>query len=186
MEYVEPIKEIETINKIKNLLKQKSPRDYLLFVFGINTGISISYLLNIKVGELINGNTVCEFYSLKEKEDSQGKQFYINTNVRNALTIHIKEAGLTEEDYLFKSRKNNQPITRQQAYRIIHSVAREAGMTEKIGTHTLRKTFGYHAYQKGVAISLLQNIFNHSTRAETLRYIGIDKDNVKVKIDVNL
>ncbi|MEC2073337.1 tyrosine-type recombinase/integrase [Alkalihalophilus marmarensis] len=186
MEYVEPIIEIETINRIKQLLKEKSPRDYLLFVFGINTGISISYLLNIKVGEILNGDNIREFYYLKEKSNSEGKLFYINSIVKHALLHQINEAGLKEEDYLFKSRKNNQPITRQQAYRIIHSVAREAGMTEKIGTHTLRKTFGYHAYQKGVAISLLQNIFNHSTRAETLRYIGIDKDNVKVKIDVNL
>ncbi|ADC50512.1 hypothetical protein BpOF4_12295 [Alkalihalophilus pseudofirmus OF4] len=186
MEYVEPIKELKMIEEIKKILKQKSKRDYLLFVFGINTGISISYLLKMKVEELFTEGTVSEYYYLKEKGDCENKLFYINSNVLDALLIHIHDAGLTEEDYLFKSRKNNQPITRQQAYRIINSVAREAGMTEKIGTHTLRKTFGYHAYRKGVAISLLQNIFNHSTRAETLRYIGIDKDNVKVRIDVNL
>ena len=60
-------------------------------------------------------------------------------------------------------------------------------MTEKIGTHTLRKTFGYHAYRKGIAISILKSIYNHTTPSETLRYIGIDKNEEHyIKVDVNL
>lgn len=90
-------------------------------------------------------------------------------------------------DYLFKSRKYDKPITRQQAYRIINSAAKEVGIQERIGTHTIRKTFGYHAYQKGIAISLIQSVYGHSSTTETLRYIGIDKqDRQPIKIDVNL
>ena len=94
---------------------------------------------------------------------------------------------LEESDYLFKSRKNNNPITRQQAYRIINQAAREVGIEGNIGTHTLRKTFGYHAYRKGIAISILTKLFHHQSSAETLRYIGIDKnENYPIKVDVNL
>ncbi|KMJ55041.1 integrase [Bacillus sp. LL01] len=186
MEYVEPIKEIELIERIKTVLKEKSKRDYVLFVFGINTGILISHLLQIKVKDVYDGQSIKDYYLLKEAKNAEEKLFYINQKVKGALFSYIKEARLQQEDFLFKSRKNDQPITRQQAYRIINKVAREVGMREKIGTHTLRKTFGYHAYCGGVAISLLQAIFNHSTKAETLRYIGIEKKSVKVKIDVNL
>ncbi|WP_368505343.1 tyrosine-type recombinase/integrase [Alkalihalophilus sp. As8PL] len=186
MEYVEPIKEIELIEHIKTVLKEKSKRDYVLFVFGINTGILISHLLQIKVKDVYDGQSIKDYYLLKEVKNAEEKLFYINQKVKSALFSYIKEARLQQEDFLFKSRKNDQPITRQQAYRIINTVAREVGMREKIGTHTLRKTFGYHAYCGGVAISLLQEIFNHSTKAETLRYIGIEKKSVKVKIDVNL
>ncbi|HZH61989.1 MAG TPA: tyrosine-type recombinase/integrase [Metabacillus sp.] len=186
MEYVEPIKDIETIEKIKSILKVKSHRDYLLFVFGINTGLLVSHLLKIKVSDVIEELGVKEFYSLYETKSAQPKQIYLNNKVKKALIEYLNEAKLKNEDYLFKSKKNNQPITRQQAYRIIHNVAREAGMIENVGTHTLRKTFGYHAYRKGIAVSLLQNLFNHSTRAETLRYIGIQKEVYEVRIDVNL
>lgn len=87
----------------------------------------------------------------------------------------------------YLNQKNNHPITRQQAYRIINHAAKEVGIQEKIGTHTLRKTFGYHAYRKGVAISILKNIFNQHSTAETLKYIGIDKNEQKlIKVDVNL
>ncbi|WP_209123890.1 tyrosine-type recombinase/integrase [Alkalihalobacillus sp. BA299] len=101
---------------------------------------------------------------LQEQKSDETKPYYINNKVKSALIEYINLAKLKAEDYLFKSQKNNQPITRQQAYRIINTVAREVGISKKIGTHTLRKTFGYHAYSKGIAISLLQSIFNHSSR----------------------
>ena len=42
----------------------------------------------------------------------------------------------------------------------------------------MRKTFGYHHYQKFKDIAMLQKIFNHSTPQVTLRYIGIDQDQI--------
>ncbi|MCB2294485.1 tyrosine-type recombinase/integrase [Clostridium algoriphilum] len=48
-----------------------------------------------------------------------------------------------------------------------------------MGTHTLRKTFGYHAYQNGSSLELLMDIFNHSSKAQTLRYIGITEEQKK-------
>lgn len=51
-------------------------------------------------------------------------------------------------------------------------------MEEKIGTHTLRKTFGYHHYEKFKDVVMLQKIFNHSSTEITLRYIGIEQDEI--------
>ena len=50
---------------------------------------------------------------------------------------------MKEDDYLFKSKRTNKPISRIQAYRILKEAAAACGL-EEIGTHTLRKTFGYH------------------------------------------
>ena len=93
-------------------------------------------------------------------------------------------------DYVFISRKgDNKPITRQQAYRILNNAAESLGLVERdangtiilgeIGTHTLRKTFGYHAYKSGITIELLMDLFNHSSKSQTLRYIGITEDQKK-------
>lgn len=158
----------------------------MLFLFGINTGIRIHDLLHLKVRDVWDGKKVIEFLSISHSRNPR-KLFYLNERVRRTLKRYLMDRDLSLDDYLFKSRKQNQPITRQQAYRIINSAAKEVGIQEKIGTHTLRKTFGYHAYRKGIAISLIQSIYGHHSSTETLRYIGIDKkDRQPIKIDVNL
>lgn len=89
---------------------------------------------------------------------------------------------MTEDEYLFPSRKGHKPITRVQAYRILTDAARQVGQ-EEIGTHTLRKTFGYHFYKKTKDVAMLQDIFNHSAPVVTKRYIGISQDEIDQAID---
>jgi integrase len=187
MEYVEPIRDVESINAIKEILRKQSKRDLLLFVLGINTGIRISDLLSIKIEDIWDGTGIREFLYLKETNSDETKAYYLNNNVKLAFEDYLKTYVFNDSDYLFKSKKNNQPITRQQAYRIINTAAKEVGIPGKIGTHTLRKTFGYHAYRKGIAISILMSIYHHHSPSETLRYIGISKNEKPlIKLDVNL
>ena len=89
---------------------------------------------------------------------------------------YLKTREYNENEPLFISRKNKGFLMRQQAYKIINDVAKSVGIKEKIGTHTLRKTFGYHAYNNGYDITLIQKLFNHSSPSVTLRYIGITQD----------
>ena len=77
--------------------------------------------------------------------------------------------------FLFKSRQGqNKAITRERAYQIIHEAAEELGI-DNVGTHTMRKTFGYKYYNKTKDVGTLQKMFNHSSPAITLRYIGIEQ-----------
>ncbi|WP_243177092.1 hypothetical protein [Clostridium estertheticum] len=43
----------------------------------------------------------------------------------------------------------------------------------------MRKIFGYHSHTGGTTIELLMDIFNHSSKTQTLRYIGITEDQKK-------
>lgn len=188
MEYVDALRNMKDISNIKRYLKKHSDRDYVLFVFGINTGLKITEMLPLQVKNVIDDqNEMKNFIEIPQKEGIACKDVYMNKQVKVAIRQYVKEKQLTSEDYLFASAKTKQPISRQQAYRIIHDAAVEVGIQGKIGTNSMRKTFGYHAYKRGVAISLLQKYFHHSTRAETLKYLGIAKDEViKTEIDVNL
>ncbi|MEK4029137.1 MULTISPECIES: tyrosine-type recombinase/integrase [Bacillaceae] len=187
MEYVEALRDIKQINSMKKYLKKHSERDYLLFVFGINTGLKITEILAIKVEDVVEEDRLKDFFLLPYKELKTTKEIYLNHKVKKALLHYIESSHLKSDDYLFKSPKTEKPITRQQAYRIIHHAAEAVGIKGKIGTNSMRKTFGYHAYKRGVAISLLQKHFNHSTPSETLKYLGISKDEkIRTEIDVNL
>jgi site-specific recombinase XerD len=188
MEYVEALRDIKQINLMKRYLKKHSERDYVLFVFGTNTGLKITEMLNITVEDVMEKEgCVKNFYQLPCKEPGTYKEVYFNHKVKTALLHYIQGHNLSSEDYLFKSPKTEKPITRQQAYRILHHAAGIVGIQGKIGTNSMRKTFGFHAYKRGVAISLLQKHFNHSTPSETLKYLGISKEEkIKTEIDVNL
>lgn len=187
MEFVDPIREIKQIDAMKGILLQHSQRDLLFFVLGINTGIKINELLFLKVEDVWDGTKMKEFLLINNEQGEEKQAYYLNNRVKVVLHTYLGQGEFEHDDYLFKSKKNNQPITRQQAYRIIHNAAVEAGVTGNIGTHTLRKTFGYHALQKGIAISIIMSIYHHQSPAETLRYLGIEKyEKSLTKVDVNL
>lgn len=188
MEYVEALRDVKQINSIKRYLKKQSDRDYVLFVFGINTGLKITEMLSIKVEDLMTEESaIKDYYSLVPKEGESTKDIFLNETVQKIVLQYIHSANLKSDDYLFLSKKTKLPITRQQAYRIISCAADHVGIKGKIGTNSLRKTFGFHAYKRGVAISLLQKHFNHSNPSETLKYLGISKsEDIKTQIDVRL
>lgn len=188
METVDALRDLEQINSMKEHLKKQSSRDYLLFVAGINTGLKISELLLIKVKELFNNEgELKDFYHYSEMESERRKSVFLNNKVKEAVLSYLNQVNLEEQVYLFQSRKFKQPITRQQAYRIIHDAAVKVGIDGKIGTNSLAKTFGFHAFKQGVSIALLQKHFNHSTPAETLKFLGItEEDIITTQIDVNL
>lgn len=193
MNSVEPIREIKTIKNIRSILKGQSVRNELLFIFGINVGLRISDILKLKIEDLVKSNlkTVKDYVIITEKKTGKTKKFYIGDIVKKVIENYIKDlSNLDMNNYVFQSRKGeNMPITRQRAYRILNNAAEIVGLVEKnekgviisgeIGTHTLRKTFGYHAYQNGSSLELLMDIFNHSSKSQTLRYIGITEEQKK-------
>lgn len=172
MRFVEPIRDMEIINDIKKrLLQKKQIRNYILFVIGINTGLRISDIRQLRVRDLRK-----EFLYLTEIKTKKQKIFEMNPTVRRELMELVKDWG--EDDYLLKSRQGvNKPINRSMTYKILRRIT-EPYHLEGIGNHTLRKTYGYHYYQRTKDIAMLQKIFNHSSPQFTLRYIGIIQDTI--------
>lgn len=179
---VSALRNKKQIEGMKRVLKSNSMRDYLLFVTGINVGLRVSDLLSLRISDVltINGKVKDEVTVLEGKT-KKSRTFTINKSTANA----IKEYMATLDDsydmnwYLFKSRKgDNKAISRVQAWQVLNDGAKLVGIKETIGTHTLRKTFGYWSYKQGIDITLLQKIFNHSTPNITLAYIGITKEDI--------
>lgn len=171
MNFVEPIRDVKDLELMKNELSKGGSRDKLLFIMGINTGLRISDLLKLKVKDVRDRSHIV----IIEQKTHKSKRFLLNPQLSDELSRYIE--GMDEGTYLFQSRRgDNQPITRVQAYRILNHAAGVVGI-ESIGTHSLRKTFGYHHYQRHKDVAILQDILNHSAPSVTLRYIGISQDN---------
>lgn len=151
------------------MLRGYSERDWFLLVMGINVGLRIGDLLQLRVRDVRNKSHIINI----ERKTKKRRRFPVNAELREIINNYTK--GMADNDPLFKSYRTKQNIGRVQAYRILNRAAAEVGLVE-IGTHTLRKTFGYHFYKKYKDVALLQQIFNHSAPSITLRYIGINQD----------
>ena len=180
MSATKPIKNQENIQRLKDyFLGQKRYRDYTLVTFGLNTALRISDLLSLTWKDVYQFDTHCFYTYVNVKEQKTGKmnQIYLNVAVIQALSLLLEHnPDISGDTYIFKSRKGTQPISRIQAYRIIHDAGNALGFETKVSCHSLRKTFGYQAWKQGAEPALIMNIYNHSSYQITKRYLCIDQD----------
>lgn len=172
MTCVEPIRSLKDLKKVEKILAKQSLRDLLFFTIGTNCGLRISDILALNVGD-VRGK---KYIQLIEKKTKKFKKFPINIKLLPMIENFTKEKSLSEP--LFVTKYKNR-LERIAAYKIICKACKEAGLEENIGTHTLRKTFGYHHYKKYRDVAMLQKIFNHSSPDVTLRYIGIEQSQIE-------
>lgn len=176
MNRVEPIRDLDTLEAIEEYLKKWHFKYYIMFELGIYTGLRISDILKLKVKDVKNKRSI----ELKEQKTGKQRLIYINPVLKKALNQYLESENLKSNDYLIHSRNSkaaNRPITRQQAYRVLRAAGEEFKLN-LIGTHTLRKTFGYHYYEQTKDIGTLMIVFNHAHESITLRYIGITQNSL--------
>ena len=181
MNSVEPIRSEKKIEDMKTYLKGKDLRDYALFVVGINVALRISDLLNWTWEDVLTPNRK-DFKLIKLKEGKTNKDRVIKLNKTSQKALRELFDSLSDQvikDYIFKSREGeNKPITRQQAFKILKDAAAAVEIKENIGTHTLRKTWGYHAWKNGFNPAIIMETLNHSNLTVTKRYLGIRQDEI--------
>ena len=154
MNIVQPIRDKEIIQEIKEFYKKQNERNYILFLLIINTGFRISDILRLRVRDVEGWNIV-----IREKKTRKIKDVKMPSELKRAIRNYTE--GKPKNEYLMKSRNGkNKPITRAMAYVILNQ-AQEFGL-ERIGTHSLRKTYGYHHYQQFRDVAVLQQMLNHT------------------------
>jgi len=170
IEKVEPLRSAEAIQNMREALNQTSfpKRNNLLFSLGINTGLRIGDFLKLRIEDVKGKNSV----KIREGKTSKVRIVHLHS-VRVDLADYLEERP--DIGYLFPSQRTGKPISTVQAYRILKSAGDKCGY-DYIGTHTMRKTFGYHYFQRTKDIVTLMIIFNHSSQNITKRYIGIKED----------
>lgn len=191
MKSVDPIRDKFLLQDIEKYLRTKEvkteyqkfirDRNYLMFIFGIHQGRRITDILSIRVGDIKN-----DYIEMVEMKTGKEGKLYLHDDVLKTIKTYVKSWDLGKSDYLFPSRKRNSdgtqaPLTRHGAYDFLkRDVQKYFGdKAGSIGTHTLRKTFGYMYYQATHDVVMLQELFNHSDQSITLEYIGFTNDEKK-------
>lgn len=177
MKFVQPIRDEKKLDEMRTFLENQSSRDALLFTLGIHTAMRIGQLLKLKVSDLFTDEgEVKDHYVLQETQIRKRTKYPLNKQVKKAIRDYLRDYKGNLDHPLFPSRKGNKAITRQQAWNIINKAARQVGLKERIGSHSLRKTFAYHAYMNGTDISEIQQMMNHASSDSTFRYMGVSPE----------
>ena len=185
MKEVQPIRDMEMLNKCIDIAREHDKKRKkgevsweLLLIVGFNTSLRISDIRRFRVRDL-RGRDYAE---IKAQKTGKEARILINPTARRVINrLLIGRAG---DEYILQSKQKDaathktRPITRQRAYQIINLNAKEAGIRDRIGCHTLRKTFGYHYYKMTGDVVSLQRILCHSSRRETLIYIGVIQEEI--------
>ena len=186
MNTAQPIRKPEDLENLKSYYKVKvpNPRNYLLIIMGLNTALRISDILPLQWKDVYDFKNNClnEHIIIVEQKTGKYSSIAVNENLEYALekyrnALISKGKIIKPETYIYESFGfDNQPISRVQAFRIIKKAANACNISGVVSCHSLRKTFGYHAWKQGISPVLLMNIYNHSSFVVTQRYLGIEQD----------
>lgn len=181
-------------------------RNRALFCTGINTALRVSDLTSLDLIDIFKEDlTFRTTVGATEQKTKKYKEFAINDKLKEELTnyiccyfyalyglgvgidsINLEKLNDQEREQvkeivktkpLFPSERTTEHISRYQVDRILKSAGERCGL-ENIGTHTMRKTFGYWFYRRTKDIATLQKMLNHSSQRETMIYIGLEQEEI--------
>ncbi len=177
----QPIKNEEALREFTDYyrLTRPSARNYALIIFSLNTALRISDLLALKWENIYDfeSEKMTKHLCIREHKTGKISVIALNSRIHAAVYFYMEERCPAKGEFLFsRNTSHTEPLCRTQAYRIIRKAAAETLHLPNISCHSMRKTFGYHAWKQGTPPALLMDIYNHSTYAHTKRYLGIDQD----------
>lgn len=170
---VEPIRDLAAIRRIKRLLRE-NPRDLCLFTMGINTAYRAGELLSLTVSQVRH---LRPGDRLEVKQPKTGR--YRMTRVNAVVVRSIGDWLRVHPDPrpgapLFLSMRTPRALIVPSVNHLVKGWCAAAGLTENFGSHTLRKTWGYHqrvTFNKPTV--LISRALGHAGEAQTMRYLGI-------------
>ena len=186
---VEPVRDMKDVKRIYDWFKEnRSEKLAELFYIGCNVALRASDLLSLKFSDFKNS----EFIDLTERKTGKYKRIPITPGVREAverLKVYYssRKFYLNKEFtpvYLFQSTGNRafhlcQPICIQWLSACFRQCAKDLDFEFNFNTHSMRKTWGYQAYERGEDILYIQALFNHSNQRVTLNYIGVTRSTIE-------
>jgi integrase len=179
MSAAEPIRDPAHVQALAQyFLNRGEYRNYALVALGVHTALRVSDLLGLRWGDVYDfqRRRMRQALCLTEKKTGKTADLRLHPQVVRALTRCFAQTQASPGQAIFANPRTGRPISRVQAYRILRDAGAALALPCAVSCHSLRKTFGYHAWKKGVSPVLIMEIFNHSAFAVTRRYLGITQD----------
>lgn len=182
----EPLYSSEEFKRLGNYFltqdKRHGRRNYMMLVFGCTVGDRRSDLLNAHIYDVVNPDgTIADYYETYEKKTGKLTKNKLTPLCKEAIRNYLKSnPNYKSTDYLIQSQKGGK-MTVQQMWRILNIAGDKVGLKQNIGTHTLRKTYGYMARKANPNDSVMDTLqakYHHSDQRITKTYLTITQNEI--------
>jgi integrase len=153
-------------------------RDLALFNLALDSKLRGCDLVKLKVSDVSCGRSLLTRTHVLQQKTGCPVQFEITQGTRDSLSAWIRQANLSESDYLFRSRVTDaEHISTRQYNRIFHGWIEKLGLDRSLySTHSMRRTKPYLIYKKTKNLRVIQLLLGHKKLESTVRYLGIEVD----------
>lgn len=186
---VEPIRTVNAINNLKKYLAP-APRNFAIFVVGINTAYRASELLSIRLGQ-VRHLRPGDRLEIKQKKTKKHRAVTMNTTCYDGIqklldhlgrkALRAKDLSWVDDDaFLFAGRNSNRALSVPTLNNLVKDWCRKVNLKGNYGSHSLRKTWGYmQRIKQDTPIPLLMQAFGHASQQQTLSYLCIQDEEIE-------
>ena len=178
-----------SINQVTELLdlpdtnKPMGRRDKAVLELMYATGLRISEVVNLKIGQIYLEENFLRVMGKGNKErvipfGGKAKEC-LDEYMNSSRPILLKKKV---SDLVFLNR-NGEKLTRQGLWKIIKGYGKKIGISSTLTPHTLRHSFATHLLEKGADLRSIQLMLGHSSISTTEIYTYIARDKVKKTYD---
>lgn len=162
-------------------------RDRALFLLGLRSGFRISELLSLQVGDVFQNGNFTDRVSVARKnmkKKTEGRTVVLHPEAKAAVEALIRSLSVDVTTgpitFLFRSREGqNQPMNRRTAWHMLKTAYAKCGLTGKLGTHCMRKTFAKRVYEKlDHDLIKTQKALGHASVNSTVSYLSFNDEDI--------
>ena len=180
-----PLSDAEVRQVVQSFQGSNALRDRALFVLGVKTGLRISELLSITVGDVLQHGRIADRITIRRrhmKRKVEGRTVLLDPEVKAEFAAWIarlqETAPVSSLTPVFLSRKgSDRAIGRKHAWQILTTNYAGSNLPGTLGTHAMRKTFANRAHQLlGRDLVKSQRAVGHRNVNSTVAYLSFREE----------
>jgi len=170
-------KEINQLIKHVEINTKKNLRDDALIELLYSTGLRVSEVANLKIGDINFEKSEIKILGKGNKQrvvifNNKSKEKIIKYLKNDKRLISLNTGALFQNKY-------KQSLSPRSIQRLLKKYLNFSGINSKYSTHTLRHTFATHLLEGGADIKVIQQLLGHSSPETTKIYTHLSSPALK-------
>ena len=138
-----------------------------------SAGLRVSEVINLRISDIMSKEM-----KIRVRNGKRNKERYTLLSKKNLELLreywkNLRYKSYSPDDYLFKSRITNKPLTRRSIEFAMDKSLQNAKITKNVTPHSLRHSFATHLMNDGVELVKIQALMGHSNIKTTSLYLHV-------------